>query len=352
MRLFLLAVLPLLLFASDEYDFINATIANDPSTIIDDCVSAVTGAYFINDTDCHIHACQPFSFKRMYVSTSQEGAQPTWELFPQLIAKRLLGRFEIVIKEANGVIVKYRNGAPVMGDGYCHEGDGSMTVANNRLEWSGKGFKLFCADGTVRYYERFKDRQFSKAIKADLLCRMVREVLPNGNVISFQYNGVNPVAIKVTAPNRLLTYLEFSIKYVNWHSDGRKMSIYREFQKGREKILEYEYLRAGNKKVLNFLQSVKSFQKPEERLQYDRSHIQTPLLVTHRKFTEGREQKITHFENKPYCPALSSSKSIQTMLNNRICVAEIARPFENNSKVARSFSYEGKKNRRFRSIGQ
>ena len=77
-RYLFLSLFFLSLSAQEYSGYFLAATESDPSTLVEGCVSAITGDYFISEKDIEVTGVEPIYFKRIYLSGLSDSGNGGW----------------------------------------------------------------------------------------------------------------------------------------------------------------------------------------------------------------------------------------------------------------------------------
>ncbi|MCB1115408.1 MAG: RHS repeat-associated core domain-containing protein [Chlamydiia bacterium] len=223
------------LTSSEENNFHElATFGGEPSTIIDGCVSAITGNFFLSQEDLVVSGREPIRIKREYFSGDGEDYDSGWRYFyHSLIAKKqnpIPGCTLLHIPEKYGFTLLYaskqtknrkkyiviQNYPDSLTNCYTGEISGRLNTKNN-VVYEDPGDKnqviVEGADGSKRIY-----RQVEKGPSSSL--HLIREHLPNENQIHYDWSSIEGIIrlIKITTTSpQGKHYASVNIEY---HGNG------------------------------------------------------------------------------------------------------------------------------------
>lgn len=190
---------------SQEFDLsldspLAATMANDPSSIVDGKVSAITGNPALASLDLIIHGTEPIHITRYYIP----GADGEWNLawdfakateFPGASYRWIIqerGEAPIVYKKEGtckwGDTVLTRYTASNLNKGFSNTSNGKISSRTNSLnhvllvDEKLKFLTVQRADGTVREYKKIHHNENNY--------KLLSELLPNGNWIFYEYQEI------------------------------------------------------------------------------------------------------------------------------------------------------------------
>jgi len=284
-----------------------ATTENQPSSLVEGIVSAVTGDLYALEEDIVIQGAEPLKIKRSYISAKGHGA---WQLFHYAIASYDPLFRTIQVVQPNGTLLAYERGIVnkkpgyyllnLVIDGLTNTGSGvlsgSTNLWNQHIEMSddGKAFTLFAANGTRKIYRRAKEKRYEKLYLLQL------EELPNGNKILYTWDKMRPTSIETKDPSERKTYAAAHIKHhgkaskfdKGYYFDNLDATIYT--SDGRE--LEYRFFGDGKKEEKNwYLTGIRSTDSPWEQV-----HCHDPEKKQKRKLkqislVQGRTLQVNYY---------------------------------------------------------
>lgn len=199
------------------------SIENEPSALVAGRVNAITGKWNPSECDLIIQGAEPIVIRRTFDSSNKG-----WSIFPTLKVvetRSYKKEHTYTVTESSGAQIdyrftgekeyrgpdKYRKYIPINLDkGYTNTSRGEISSRfnlRNQALWVGpkeKRLILHCADGTVRYYKKIDE--FSSYI-------LIREQLPNGNWIAYDYSQDKLKAIRSLNPDQTVEYARATITY-------------------------------------------------------------------------------------------------------------------------------------------
>ncbi len=329
MIIFILIVFSHFIYSNDEHSnddaYKLAAITSEPSANIANAVNAITGDYFISETDLIIEGCEPIVIHPTYLS---KNGKDNWYFLNHLTIEYYTSMLMVSTTEPNGVTLTYD--CSKMGRSKKIKNSGSKNDENrkrfnentfeeiNLLEASYKGgltnslnfeisgrqniknnrvlmnlnankIKINCSNGTVRYYEKYKIENLLMMkftvpkSETVFLFHLKQEILPNQNKIIYQYdNQNNLIQIKTTNFYETKTYATLNIKqsnnqYILTSSDNKKL-IYTTNNEGK----------------FNLLTSCQFPQKPNETYRYYYDNEIKPC-ITERSKPQNRDFQIEYY---------------------------------------------------------
>lgn len=254
-----------------------ATLEGDPSGDIENCVSALSGHFYVTENDLLVKGAEPIIVSRSYVSASKVFGQGGWEIFPYLDLRE--GNGKVFIKEKNGVAFEYAlEGKDRYRVKWDQHAKGMANTASGEL--SGRSFlknqfvirykeeeayKLTRADGSELWYQKGKLRWEKK---------------PNGNRLEYTYDGsLRLKEIFSTNPKGSIRYAWIRCSYVGERdlridtSDGR--------------WIEYLYHK-------EFLHKVHASDRPAEHIDYKQTYKKAPNVV-YRRLARGPPLEVQYY---------------------------------------------------------
>lgn len=201
-------LMPLLAFA-DAKEF--AALEGEPSSYIEECVSAITGDLIIDQHDIVVQGVEALPLRRRYISREVENPYYKWTPFPHCIARFDSLWQKFCIFEPNMLPINYnlqvtREGKPtgcyVPAKGQFKKGitshthlDGrSFNPQKNSLKTTSEGFRIDLPNGTRREYRYWKKLPGGVAIgnivvgDSDHYYYLEKETLPSGNYLKYSYS--------------------------------------------------------------------------------------------------------------------------------------------------------------------
>ncbi len=275
-----------------------AVTENDPSSLVDGLVSAITGDLFSFEEDVVVQGVEPLHLKRTYISSKGE---KTWRLFPGNEAV-LFTTGVLKLIEPNGTVLRYHSNRRIEphkkkknpqeviflpldlttdAKGLTNTARGALSANNNlknqyvRESSIGKELIVYCPNGTRRVYNALTKEQ-KKARDVDdsqVVFILVSEGLPDGNQIIYSWDNEKITSIRTADPSGQKTYAQAtfhfhgSLKEKKGHKylDTRNLDVHT--SDGR--ILQYRYLCDGPKESGGwYLHHIDSSDLPPEEMRY------------------------------------------------------------------------------------
>ncbi len=235
MRLFFIYFFFSILCAADFDPWLVISAENEPSSLIDGKVSAITGKLALKETDLIVQGAQPIVISRTYVDGN-------WILFPSLQVEEATSHSKghsYTIQENSGAKIRYKftNQKEMRGDqlfrkytpvdlenGYTNTSRGelsSRTHLSNNILWVGpkeNQLILHLANGAIRTYHKVH-HGLGKY-------NLTSEQLSNGTWMIYDYaNKTELRSIRTTSPDRNLVYAHVNISYEHGKRAIRKIRI-------------------------------------------------------------------------------------------------------------------------------
>ena len=227
----------------------DAQITIEQEESIGGCVNILNGSFYRVKEDLVVRAVEPIVLKRFYHSSDSLAYNGGLEFFPHLILYIDQAAAFAQMKEPSGISVRYMKNPkyakkhkgeifmiadlveklfePRISEGLL---SGRVNYRNNRIqieniEKIGKTeARLFCADGTKRYYRPVNKK---KIYDRDLIDQegyrflLYKEIKPNGNVVLYSYdNQERLLHVETRNPSENQTYAYIHFHYLG--ADGRK----------------------------------------------------------------------------------------------------------------------------------
>ena len=321
MRYFLLLMIWIGVFASEKECL--AITHGEPSSIINGCVSAITGDYFINEEDIYVKGQEPISIPKVYFSRFRQATFGGWSHFKhlQITHTKDTQAFSIVdptgakltyyienLKKANKRLAKGKSVWLKLSEGdyqFALTNCSNETVSartnlyNQRVELTHdkNWVNIYGADGSLRCYGLGK---FSK--KTDQLVYLLKEEQrPNGARVFYTY-GKHGELLKVAtySPDKSICYAWLNIQY----HYGDKANVDYKITTSDSKTYNYHFHHMRQPKALRdprdyyYLQSVESNARPKESLSYLALDVTANAFLKKRSFPEGRFQEAEFRDGK------------------------------------------------------
>jgi YD repeat-containing protein len=303
----LLAVCPLFADPKDPYSL--AVTEGEPATLVEGCVSAITGDLYLTEEDALIQGYVPLRLPRQYLSGDGKGTLASWSFTNHLKATYKGGETEhkITVQEPNGSTFIFKCPAeevynhfqkkkhpPKFRPPSAHETPGLTNTAQGeisghsnlknacvRLEDKGKYLTVHCSDQTTRRYKVHHSRKhFKDVFKRDESKKKIKyllesETLPSGHKVIYNYDKQDRLDnIRTTNPSTNHTYASATFHYQHTHAD-KIPNVDISLSDGR--TLRYRY--EEKEKDLFLLRVVASPESPEENIfYYPRNHYSGNLV--------------------------------------------------------------------------
>ncbi|MBS0620996.1 MAG: RHS repeat protein [Verrucomicrobia bacterium] len=297
-----------------------AVTEGDPASLIEGCVSAITGDLYFAQDDVVVEGYVPLRLPRYYVSG--DGKEEGWSFFNHLEATYRGGdvQHSITIYDTNGssfifdtpaeeVFSKYRKQhkkrkpskhqikfRPQAGQllgvtNTSHRSIGGHTNLKNArlyLEVNAETLVFQCCDQTIRSYKVHHKKKHFKDIFKDEECKRLKfllesELLPTGNKVVYNYDHEDRLtSIRTTSPNGAKTYASATFHYHHKHKDS---SPDVDIHTSDGRVLRYRY---ENKHGRFLLSSVASPEVPEESIMYHPTASWGGILLSRRSLPDLR----------------------------------------------------------------
>ncbi|MBF8262524.1 MAG: hypothetical protein HW387_189, partial [Parachlamydiales bacterium] len=263
----------------------SASIENEPSSLIEGTVSAITGELYLFDNDLVIPGAEPIYISRYYRSQKED----KWDFFPQRLAKRIAidGKQYFQVKEPNGVKLLYaKKGIVKEGNenwtryeldlsahpGLSNTSQGIISPQSNlknnylAIDSKGKYLNLHCSDGSWRCYKKIPKKE---------VYHLLSERLANQHQIFYEYDDFDRIInIRTTNPAGNKIFASAEIKHIDGNKKGKIKNFDLRTNDGR--LLQARSRDGG-------LVSLKSPDGPDK--QYDYLEFETPDYQTVRKLS-------------------------------------------------------------------
>lgn len=297
------------LFAEPKDPYSLAVTEGEPAALVEGCVSAITGDFYLNEVDALIQGYIPLRLPRQHLSGDGKGRLAGWSFIDHLHAVYKGGDQEhkITIQEPNGSTFVFKCPAedvynhfrkkkhppkfrPPAGSetlGLTNTSQGEISGRNNlknayvRLENEGTYLVVYCSDQTVRRYKvhhekkHFKD-VFTREESSKIKYLLESETLPSGHQVIYNCDKEDRlVSIRTTSPSRNKTYAQASFNYRHKRAE-KTPTVDISLSDGR--VLSYRYEEKGEEIFL--LRTVISPDSPEESIFYHPRERHSGSLVS------------------------------------------------------------------------
>ncbi|NGX45622.1 MAG: putative deoxyribonuclease RhsB, partial [Chlamydiae bacterium] len=299
MRLILLFLLPILVFADISQEY--ATLAGEPSSYIEGCVSAITGDLIIDQYDTVIQGAELLPIRRRYTNGQRNST-----ILPHATAFFISSEDLLVASEPNYLTIPYSKhkhrfvpDPEALSKGITCQpilGRGQYDPTKNSAELKRKDHLIIrTSNGGERHYRywRTSGKNFfvrlvynGNATVQNYL--LEKEILPNGQTIHYVYEKgkehaqyIREITIKSPASSQTLSRALFEANETETKiqtSDGRQ--VCHTYTKRR---LPKELQHAYQSKTLTLMQEASGPIYPKEHLDYNRD-----FLLKARGFPSGR----------------------------------------------------------------
>lgn len=209
-----------------------ATMANDPSSLVDGKVSAITGEPCLASRDLVIQGAEPIHFTRYYLPGEEADWNLAWDFarayqapdasYRWVVCERgespLIYKKERTVKIGQEIFIRYIPSR--LNKGISNTSTGKISSRTNPLnnyilvDEKFKTFTVHRADGTIRSYKKVYHNETDY--------KLLSEHLPNGNWIFYEYQEI-PIdkknfrtvlsRIYTTNPSRDKTYAAADFQY-------------------------------------------------------------------------------------------------------------------------------------------
>ena len=330
MRILIFAVLAFSLFAERDISHLAETEAM-PETLVDGCVSAITGAFVYQYPTITVQGAEPIHLPLSYVSALGRERSGGWSQLSHLSATQV--NRHIYAKEPNGTELHYWRAHSIGGRKRlfrfnlaesskekaltnCARGTISARhdLANQylMLERDEKAFHLYCSDGTVRYY-RWRGR-ITPQEDAFLL---YWEQKPNGhkihydwhvdyhsNIFQSKYTFHSELrGIKTTNADESKTFAWAKYRYLSdpkkqpdfelTTSDGQTYTV----SHNRLKHYFHPLYEKLNKPDIFFARYIEGWNLPKVGFNYECNQRLTDPLLSAITFPDSRNRYIHYYQN-------------------------------------------------------
>lgn len=242
----LLFVLTFALFLSaNEQNQTLALTHGEPSSLVEGCVSAITGGLYLNQADVVVKGAEPIEFTRQYVSDHYMDTHIGWHFCGISSASHLKFGIYFLISDGRGIyldfyiddlhkaneLIKKKQVFPlVLAPGWLdaaisnsanHEISARTNLYNMRAEVTHdrNWIRLYLPDGGERHYEVVKNTKKDSSIALDYM--LSKEIKPNRNIIRYEYaKDGNLLKISSHSPDEKTTYAWIKVRY---HGDVKKL---------------------------------------------------------------------------------------------------------------------------------
>jgi|GEM_PF-1755090 len=310
MRWFYCFLIPFLLCAEDNLaPLMNATFEGDPSASVGHSVNAITGRYYVAEADIVVPGAEPLILHRIFNGRNEDG----WDYFPHThMFHRICGRNRIQVHTPTGTCILFepedfhdRNAKTFWPDPECFEGvtntsKGTLSArtlmqnASIYIDRDTKEYDLRLPDGGHRYYTLL-NRFGTKHDKCFNLI-LIRETLPNGNIIHYEYNEGNRLSIVWTSSPSGECYAWAKFSYDGGRtiktSDGQTYG----YEKAERLVTYYDENRNRCSKTASFLRTITRSNGSSEIIHYGKRKDDEERLIKSRAFEDGRYRSVSYYE--------------------------------------------------------
>ncbi len=301
-----------------------ATTENHPSSLVEGCISAITGDAYVAEEDMVIAGAEPIHLRRYYISAQGMG---TWRYFNHLVVLREGDHFRVT--ESNGTSLvyvydkktdRYLPDLKKSQKGLTNTARGKISgltnLKNQYLTKNHKGLFVHAPDGSERLYTRHSKRTYildigSGDIRYDSCLLLQYEQLPNENYIFYDwFEDGRPKKIYSTDAKKKTIFAWAKIEYdheirITSETDVRGIEIRgTDFEiktsDGRRLTFEHEkYIHELNhepyrKKDYWQLSAIKSRYLPEEKFSYKVTPHKS--LLTSIYLDQGRSLNFNYYK--------------------------------------------------------
>ena len=274
-----------------------------PSSLVDNCVSVITGDYYVHQNDYVTAGYLPIQIPRIYLSSSinQDGG---WGIKACVRARRI-GDI-IYINEPDGTPFRYAWNSEKKGYDLHYSSysqaltnicQGQISARNDPrnhlITYEGKHFVLHGADGSKRRYRETKfERDHGKRV-SKYYYALDWEQVPNGNASYFTWDKHALVKIEQKDPTGAITYS--SVEYKGHDQSGKHPKTIIHTSDHKRLVYRYTKLKAEKlRKKLKIMgvakpKLLKSVESPDfgtEEIKYKTSDIRKDPTVISRTLND------------------------------------------------------------------
>ena len=305
-----------------------AITRNDPSALIDGCVSAITGDFILSDEVIEVKGAEPISFTMHYLSTKsdQGGVFHGWFADSHLLAE---AKWTLPSNASSHKTHEYDIAVTVIEDDYIpllYRRQGAQTntstgLSTLRLEvdekdflenlqentytnvqahyamrrqyidmdYKGKSFVVFSPSGRKRQYKRIVHPEHSRGKKDTFTYRLEKETLPNGNQIIYTYESLQSrhlTSIKTQNASGTSTFA-----WIRFHFWGREKDLLQAETSDGQLIT---YVFREDDETRKNLYTVMSTKHPEKHFTY---HPGTSLIKDY-KLPEDKTKRVRYYRSR------------------------------------------------------
>jgi RHS repeat-associated protein len=179
---------------------LTATLANDPSSLVDGKVSAITGNPGLASVDLVIQGKEPIHLTRYYLAGAQAEWNLAWDFATAYETPDVSYRWVVIERGEAPLVYKKEGTEEIEGEKFIHfapsklnkglsnTSSGKISARTNPLnhrilfDEKYKSFTVHRADGTIRSYK--------KVHKSEKEYKLLSEHLPNGNWVFYEYKEI------------------------------------------------------------------------------------------------------------------------------------------------------------------
>ncbi len=317
----------LLSFENDPYQL--AAFGGEPSSIIEGCVSAISGDYFFIEDALVVKGYEPIHLQSRYISREGERTDAGWSLFDHhLVAylrvdKSPLGKmYQLELRDKSGVTLIYNDNlssrskekrhyfqllGSIGGLTNCSRGEigARLNLVNNVVYRDPKDLKQIIvkgADGSERCYrckESLKFEQYEKNNKYKgkiVPFYLSSEILPNGNHIQYERAEIHgkwvlkSITTKSSDQKQVFAWVKFDYNYPD-----RNHFFGITARTSDNQVLHYTFdpHEKNHKTRFSLLKNVLNPVKPNESYEYWRGD-KVGMYLCERNLPDGRRLAIDY----------------------------------------------------------
>ncbi|MCB1118110.1 MAG: RHS repeat protein, partial [Chlamydiia bacterium] len=217
----------------------------EPSSMVEGCVSAITGGLYLNQADIVVKGAEPITFTRQYVSDHYLSTYRGWQFCGISSASHIKIGINFLINDGRGIYLdfyindlnkaeklrKKKQAIPLVLDpGWLnaaisnsanHEISARTNLYNMRAQVSHdyNWLRVYLPDGGERHYEVVKNTKKDEC--PTLSYMLTKEIKPSRNIIHYEYTkDGNLLKISSHSPDEKTTYAWIKLSY---HGDVKKL---------------------------------------------------------------------------------------------------------------------------------